>query len=120
MFQTILLDSVILFLLVYALLDILTRIAEGVSQRVLSRHRDGAYHILFLEADEPCVEALIRRAVHEAGYSCPGVVLVDMGLPEEEREVARKLCGEYSCLSLYPKEEYLRMVEQRKPQTKLG
>lgn len=120
MFQTILLDSVILFLLVYALLDILTRIAEGISQRVLSRRKDGAYHILFLEPDERCVEALIRRAVHEAGYSCPGVVLVDMGLPQEEREIAQKMCAEYSCLSLYPKEEYLRLVEQRKPQTRLG
>ncbi len=108
----ILMDSVILFLLVYALLDIFTQIASFLSRMVMGRPRimDGNC-VLFLHTGTDDLEQQVRKAVKNAENSCCSLLLVDVGLSGEEKRIAERLCAEYEFLYLYQKEQYIRYVE---------
>lgn len=113
MFQSILLDSVILFLLIYALLDIFTHLAEMVSRYFLKEDKPKGYYTLLLEPQTSSVESQIRRAVRETKPNGTDIVLVDLGMAEEEQEIVQKLCKEYDFLKLFSMEQYFQFVEEK-------
>lgn len=113
MIRSILVDSVVLFLLVYALLDIFTHAAKWLSQKLLKEERVEVYPVIFFGNESFNVEPLIRSTVREIDCGVPEILLVDLGLDREERAVAERLCEEYGCLRLFDKEQYFHFVEQK-------
>lgn len=113
MLKMIFMDALILFLLVYAIMDILTRLAAYLSCRVTRQRKTDGYHVLYLTSGADAIEAAVRSEIQNAEQTHCSVILVDMNLSAEECAVAEKLCREYPLLTLLSREEYLRFVERQ-------
>ncbi len=113
MLKTVLLDSFILFLLVYALLDIATRVVDFLAESFKGKRKVKGYRVLYLQSGTYAVEAAVRDAIFQSRKQALDIILVDVSLSKEERMVAEKLCREYDCLTLLHKDEYLRFVERQ-------
>lgn len=108
----ILMDSLILFLLIYALLDIFTRITEYFSAKVFSKNIPTAYHVIFLDSTSENLEYGIRKVIHNAMDINCEVLVVDMDTSEENRRILDALCTEYDFLYLFTKEQYIEFLNQ--------
>lgn len=113
MLKSILLDSFLLFLTVYAIMDLASRLVKFCWERINGSAFPNGYCVLYLQTGSHAVEPTVRENVARAKRQKLELVLVDVSLSDEERAVAKLLCREYENLILLNREEYLRFVEQQ-------
>lgn len=113
MLKSVLVDSALLFLTVYAILDIASRLVKCCWERINGSAFSNGYCVLYLQTGSRAVESTVRETVARARRQKLELVLVDVGLSEEERAVVKLLSREYEGLTLLNREEYLRFAEQQ-------
>lgn len=119
MLKEIVRDSLILFLLVYSMLDIFTRLTKFISDHIFKKRNAEGYHVLYLKSGTNTVEAAVRDELLHSERPRYGIILVDMDLSDEEHLIAEKFCKEHTCLTLLRREEYLHFVEQQMTTAKI-
>lgn len=109
MIRMIIVDSVILFLLIYALLDIFMSFADWLSRKLLCEKEKVSHLVILLDKTQN-VERIIRKAASEVS-ACGNIVVLYENSSGDKFKIAQKLCCEYEGVVLFSKEEYLRYVE---------
>jgi hypothetical protein len=110
MISSIIVDTVILFLLVYALLDIFTHIADRLCRRYINERPSAVCPVIFLKDGVYNTEAVLRRAIKDYSRAQKIIIVksVDANL---DAEIARCLCDEYETLVLLDREEFIAYVD---------
>ncbi|MBQ3553165.1 MAG: hypothetical protein IJA08_00560 [Clostridia bacterium] len=113
MFYAIVLDTFILFLLIYALLDLFVRLSDFLLDKFSKVPQIESARLVFVSEGETLLEAKLRNLLKRCETEGCILLAVDDGLGEENRLLMTALMGEYDCLSLVTKEELVRMVEEK-------
>lgn len=110
MISSIIVDTVILFLLVYALLDIFTHIAELLCRRYIHERPSDVHPIIFLKDGVYNTEEVLRRAIKDY-TKAQKIIVVKSCNANFDEEIARRLCDEYESLMLLGREEFIAFVD---------
>ncbi len=110
MISSIIVDTVVLFLLVYALLDIFTHIAELLCRRYINERPSDVHPVIFLKDGGYNTEAVLRRAIKDY-TKAQKIIVVKSDNSNLDAEIARCLSDEYESLVLLDKEEFITYVE---------
>lgn len=105
-------DALILFLLIYACLDITRRFAHFLLSRLSHPRGAAVQSYVFSDRNAEALEGLIRTAIAAGG----DVVVVDIHTTAEGWELLGRLCEEFPYLHIWTQTEY----EQRLRQIRVG
>ena len=110
MISSIIVDTVILFLLVYSLLDIFTHIADWLSKRYIKEKPSEVCPVIFLKGDIYNTEAILRGAIKDYARAQKIIVVKPDNAPCDA-EIVRCLCDEYEALVLLDRDEFINYVD---------
>ncbi len=109
MIRMIIIDSVILFLLIYALLDIFMSLSDWLSEKLLCEKEKFSHMVVLLDKTQN-IERVIRKTVYKTKEN-GNIVMLYENTSGDKFEIAQKLCCEYEGVVLLSKEEYFRYIE---------
>ncbi len=105
--------SVVVFLVCYALIDIIRRIISAVFSK--SPHiKDDVFVVIKIKNKNEHIEGIVRsiiwRSLSSSGGSfVPSILIVDMGSDEKTVEIVKKLCDDYGFIYYTTEDEYTQM-----------
>ena len=109
MISMIIVDSVVLFLLIYALFDIFTSISDWLSEKLLCKKENVSHLVILLDKTQN-IELHVKKAINEMG-GCGNLVMLYENSSGDNFKTAQKLCLKYENVVLLSKEEYFRYIE---------
>lgn len=109
MISMIIVDSVVLFLLIYALFDIFTSISDWLSEKLLCKKENVSHLVILLDKTQN-IELHVKKAINES-CSCGNIVIMYEKSSGDKFKTAQMLCCKYESVVLLSKDEYLRYIE---------
>ncbi|MBR5157185.1 MAG: hypothetical protein IKW59_05395 [Clostridia bacterium] len=109
MISMIIADSVILFLLIYALFDIFISLSDWLSEKLLCKKENVSHFVILLDKTQN-IELHVKKAINEIG-SLSNIVIMYENASGDKFKTAQKLCDKYESVVLLSKDEYLRYIE---------
>ena len=109
MIRMIIIDSVILFLLIYALLDIFMSLSDWLSKKLICKKENVSHMVILLDKTQN-IESVIRKAVNITKENI-NIVMLYENASGDKFKIAQKLCCEYEGVVLLSKDEYFRYIE---------
>ncbi len=113
MLQSIFLDSLILFLLIYALLDLFVRLSDFLLEKFSKVPQIEHYTLVFLKANEELLEAKLRPLLQRCEQNGTKLLAVDCGTGRKETDILMSLSAEYPCLLMLSEEAFAMIAEQK-------
>lgn len=110
---TIVFKSVVVFLICYALIDILRRIISFFFFK--GPHiKDDVFVVIKIKNDNENIEGIVRSIIWKSlssssGSFVPSILIVDMGSGEKTLEIVKKLCEDYGFIYYTTEKEYIQM-----------
>ena len=114
----ILVKSIIWFLVVFAIIQILVNIYKYFYTIKRNDNKNkGIYIIVTVKNQQETVEGIIRsivwRSLNKSYYGVvPNILIVDMGSTDDTLKILEKLHNEYEFIKVTDKEEYINIIEK--------
>ncbi|MBQ4516049.1 MAG: hypothetical protein II978_04575 [Clostridia bacterium] len=109
MISKIIVDSVILFLLIYALFDIFISISDWLSEKLLCKKENVSHFVILLDKTQN-IELHVKKTINEIG-GCGNIVIMYENSSGDKFKTAQMLCSKYQGVVLLSKDEYQRYLE---------
>ncbi len=109
----ILFKAVITVLVIYAVIDIASRLIGAIISPEPYKNKD-AFVVIKVKNQENNIEGVVRAVIWEnlklsrGGY-VPGILIVDKGSEDETRNIAERLCSQYSFIFYTTEEQFENM-----------
>ncbi len=109
MIRMIIVDSFILFLLIYALFDIFMSLSDWLSEKLLCKKENVSHLVILLDKTQN-IELHVKKAINEIGR-CGNIIIMYENSSADKFKTAQMLCCKYEDVVLLSKDEYLRYIE---------
>ena len=112
----IILDSVLIFLIVYALLELSSRLMDFI----VSRNKITDFYAVLPLNGGDSTEYIIRRSAAKCEEAGCRLLLINRGMSDNELFIAQSLCGEFEHMQILSAEEFYALFAEAKAQTDAG
>lgn len=111
----IILKTLITFLIIYALIDIVTRVMQWITRS--ETHKSELFVVVKVKNQESNLEYIVRSIIwrflnQNGGNRVPYILIVDMGSDDGTDEIAQKLCNDYEFIYYATEDRYNEMKKQ--------
>lgn len=110
---TVIFKSIVVFLVCYALIDIVRRIISAFFAKT-PPIKDDVFVVIKIKNKNENIEGIVRsiiwRSLSSSGGSfVPSILIVDMGSDEKTVEIVQRLCEDYGFIYYTTEDEYTQM-----------